>query len=415
MQDRLILELARVSADTSLHLGAVLTFDGPPPGADRLAAHLEARLAGLPELTFRLAGTARRPRWEPDPCFDVRRQLHVYDLPDGRADDPDRVLTAMLGQPLRRDRPLWGVWLVRGAGGYALCYRAHHAFQDGLAAAETCERLFGPPPVVRPRRKGEVLPAVPEQRGRSRRSAVWRDLLPPVRRTARWSPLDRPLSGERVVTTADVELARLHTIGRATGASVNQVCLAAVTATLRAWHPADWSGTAVRDLRATLAINVRSAHEPYRLLGNRGGIANIALPCGEPVPLRALAELREQVTFARLADLGRRHRVLYQKMPYWCGHLGLGRSIDPRYTPLTVADVRMRKPLGFAGQPARTLHPLPVSVPGQPLFIAWSTHRGRLHTTFLADAAVRDHRELSGRWYEAVDALESAVRAGCAP
>ncbi|WP_441249339.1 wax ester/triacylglycerol synthase domain-containing protein [Kitasatospora sp. McL0602] len=418
VQDRIVLELARRGPDPAMHLGLVLLLDGEPPSLGRLAEELAPRLANLPELTFRLGGSARRPRWEPDPAFDLARHLH--ELPGQPAIDGgdgtdgggrDAVLTALLDLPLHRDRPLWGIWLVRRPGGFALCYRAHHAFQDGLAAVETVERLFGPP--ARQKQPRSSAAAEPDRPPRWNADLL-RELLPPVRRTARWSALASPPSGERAAYTADVDLARLHRISRATRANVNQICLAVLAAALRAWHPADWSAPGP-GLCATLAVSVRAADHPYRLLGNCSGVARVPLPCPEASPLGRLRLLQEQVTFARFAELGRRHRVLYQRMPYWCGSLSLSRSIDPRFTPLTLADVRLRRELEFAGAPVGAVLPLPVSVPGQPLFVAWTTHRRRLYTTFLADAGVPGAGALPGLWEQELDALAAEAEAARIP
>ncbi|MFI6418138.1 wax ester/triacylglycerol synthase domain-containing protein [Streptomyces sp. NPDC050842] len=149
MLDRLSLDMAALHAtDSALHLGALVTLEGEPPSREEVSEQLRRRVARLPELAHRLAGRPGRPHWEPDPRFDPDR--HLYELP-GSA-DPAAVLAELLRQPLPRDRPLWGVWLVRRVGGgYGLCYRAHHAFQDGAAAVATLERLLGPDEAPRPR------------------------------------------------------------------------------------------------------------------------------------------------------------------------------------------------------------------------------------------------------------------------
>ncbi|MER5641773.1 wax ester/triacylglycerol synthase domain-containing protein [Kitasatospora sp. NPDC002227] len=397
VQDRLLLKLARRAPDAAMHLGFTLLLDGPPPSLAELRRALATRVAALPELRLRLAErSGRRPRWEPDQDFEIGR--HVYQLPGLDDPGPAAALAATLDHALPRDRPLWSVSLLRRPGGYALGYRAHHAFQDGLAAAETVEALFGPP--LKPRPAGPAPDRPPRWD-----AELLRELLPPPRRGPHWSALDSGLSGARTAHPVEADLARLYAVGRATGANIHQLCLALLTATLRAWHPADWAGPGP-GLRATVAVSVRPPDDPYRLLGNCSGVAGVPLPCPEADPLGQLELLREQVTFARYAELGRRHRVLYQRMPYWCGSLSLNRSIDPRRTPLTLADVRLRRELSFAGTPVNAVLPIPVSVPGQPLFVGWTTHRGRLHTTFLADTALPGAERLPQLWQEALATLE---------
>ena len=427
VRDRLILDIARRGPDSALHLGGVLLFAGTPPTMDELAAHLAARLLSAPELTYRLAGTARQPAWTPDPSFDVTRHIHRVTVPGSVPRAPDATLRAVLDQPLDRDGPLWGVWLVEGegagagagagagegegeGGGFALCYRAHHAFQDGRAAAETIERLFGPQ--THESCAPQAAQLVPAPVRKDWGLTLLKDLLPPVRPAASWPALTAASGTGRTAVTGSCDLAPLHAISRTTRATVTQICLAAVTGALRAWHPETWAGARGRSLRATFAISLRTADDPLRLLGNHGGVATVPLPCGEPSPLRHLSLLQREVTHTRLSALGRRHRVLFDRLPYWCGRIGLNRGIDPRYVPLTLADVRTRARLTWAGQTPVALFPIPVSVPGQPLFVAWTTFGGRLHVTFVGDAAVPGLDRLPALWRAGLAALGERAREG---
>ncbi|WP_369144086.1 wax ester/triacylglycerol synthase domain-containing protein [Streptomyces sp. R44] len=403
--DRLSLDVAELHAtDSALHLGGLVVLDGEPPSRERVLEHLRGRVGRLPELAHRLAGSPRRPRWEPDPGFDP--DDHLYELSGGA--DPLTVVAGLLRQPLSRERPLWGIWLVRGVGDgrWGLCYRAHHAFQDGAAAVATLERLLGP----------EEPPPARGLSFRAPRPVDWAAVLPefrPPRRVTWWPTLDIPPAQAYAAGFADVDTARLHALGRLTGATVPQLCLALTTEALRAWHPDGWGpdgpghGLA---LRANLGIGVRDPDDPRPLLGNRVAVAGVDLPCGEPDPARRLARLGQALDHARLARLADAHRVILRRLPYGIGRLALSRSIDARYTPLSVADLRVRRPLGFAGTPATGVYALPVMVPGQPLFVAWVTHRRRLHVTFLTDRALPGAERLPEAWESAL--AEHERRAG---
>ncbi|MEU4105527.1 wax ester/triacylglycerol synthase domain-containing protein [Streptomyces tanashiensis] len=405
--DRLSLDVAALHAtDSALHLGGLVVLEGEPPSRVRVLEHLRRRVGLLPELAHRLSGGPGRPRWEPDPGFDPDR--HLYESAGGAG--PSALAAELLRQPLPRDRPLWGLWLVRRAGGgrWALCYRAHHAFQDGAAAVATLERLLGPEEAPR----GRALTFRPP------RPVDWAAVLPefrPARRVTWWPALDAPPAQAYTAAFADVDMARLHALGRRTGATVPQLCLALTTEVLRALHPDGWGpdgpghGLA---LRANLGISVRDPDDPRPHLGNRVAVAGVDLPCGEPDPDERLDRLGRALDHTRLARLADAHRVVLRKLPYRIGRLTLSRSVDARYTPLGVADLRVRRPLGFAGTPATGVYALPVMVPGQPLFVAWVTHRRRLHVTFLADRSLAGAERLPEAWESALVAHERRAEAG---
>ncbi|WP_406058014.1 wax ester/triacylglycerol synthase family O-acyltransferase [Streptomyces sp. NBC_01077] len=404
--DRLSLDVAALHAtDSALHLGGLVVLDGEPPSRARFLDHLRRRLDLLPELAHRPAGSARRPLWEPDPRFDPDR--HLYELPGST--DLAAVTAELLRQPLPRDRPLWGLWLVhRAGGGYGLCYRAHHAFQDGAAAVATLERLLGSEGLPRPRALAFRTP----------RPVSWAAVLPefrPPRRVTWWSALDTPPSQAYAAGFADVDTARLHGLGRLTGATVPQLCLALTTEALRAWHPHDWDPGGRghgRELRTNLGIGIRDPEDPHPLLGNRVAVAGVGLPCGEPDRARRLDRLGRALDPARLARLADAHRVVFRKLPYRIGRLTLARSVDARSTPLSVADLRVRQPLGFDGVPASGVYALPVMVPGQPLFVAWVVHRRRLHVTFLTDSALAGADRLPEAWLAALGEYERLAEGG---
>ncbi|UCM90394.1 wax ester/triacylglycerol synthase domain-containing protein [Streptomyces marincola] len=402
--DRFFLDLGRRDGDLDWQLGALLTFPGTPPAPAEVAAHLAGRVADAPELTYRPAGAGRHAHWAADPDFDAARHVQVLDLPAGEGPLADRMLTALLDRPAAAGRPLWDVWLIRDERAFGLCYRAHHGFQDGLAAARTVEWFFG----TRQRRPMAGPEGPPPAVPLGRRVAALRHVLPLPRRPARWSALAAPLSGRRAARTAEVGLPRLYAIGRATGSGVTQVCLAAVAAMLRDGHPADFAAPA-DGLSAILGLVGRRPAETFPRLGNRAAGAQVPLPCGEPSAARRLELLAAHTAFDRLAERAR-HGGALLGLPYRLARRGLVRALDPRFAPLAVSDVRTRGPLAFRGTAADAVHPLPVGSARARLFVAWTAYRGRLHVTFLGDAALPGLADLPARWHRALDALARAAR-----
>ncbi|MDT3396013.1 wax ester/triacylglycerol synthase family O-acyltransferase [Streptomyces sp. B1866] len=399
--DRALLDESRFGGGC-MHLGAVLLFDGDPPGLDALAAHLTERLPLAPELTFRAAGTARRPRWEPDPAFDVRNHLHLAAPAPGPGPLADRVINAMLGLPLDPGRPLWGLWAVPTGHGHALCYRAHHGYQDGQAAARTVRTLFAPSP-SRPTRR-PTTPPVPRLE-----PGVVRDVLPLLRRPARWSALDAPPGSRRLATTTDTDLTRLKAIARTTSTTVNQVCLALVTSLLRGCFPRDWPHPR-QTVRTAMGLSLRSPRAPYPCLGNQSGADHIALPCGEPSAPRRLEILRERITPEHLAQVRRHQAALLGRLPRWSGKFVVRVSTHPRFVQLAVVDIRGRTSVAFGGRQAQAVYALPPWIPRQPLMITWITYRDRLHATFLASDEFAGRTLLADLWHQAVDDLGREAR-----
>ncbi|GAV39733.1 wax ester/triacylglycerol synthase domain-containing protein [Streptomyces acidiscabies] len=393
-RDRLILEIAAHGPDPRLHLGALLTFPGPPPTPEQLADHVRGR---LPELTFK--ADPERRHWIPDSGYDPRAHIHTLTVPGDVLEDPAPALNAVLDLPLDPGRPLWGLWICTPAtgDGFALAYRAHHAFQDGRAVAETVDRLFGPSTAHRG--TGTIT-------GSAKSAALLKDLLPaPRRRPAPWPPAEHMTGAARRAALGTYDVRRLHTVVRATRAGLSHITLAALTGALRAWHPDTWHAASA-PLGATFAVSVRAADDPHRLLGNRGAVAVLPLPCHEPSPAAQLAALRTEASPERLAELAGRHTVLFDHLPYWCARLGLSRTIDPRRVPLALADVRLRTELAWQGRRAHAAFLVPPSVPGQPLFVAWTVHRGHLRVTFLADTGVPGLDALPGHFDDALTCMQ---------
>ena len=132
--------LAVESPSAHMHVGWAATFEPPAgaerPGFDELFAHIAGRLNRAPRYRQRIAPDAlglNAPLWidaeEFDPAEHIHRSAaeHLEDLAD-----------AVLSEPLRRDRPLWEVWIAPDLedGTIGLVGKAHHCMVDGIAAVE---------------------------------------------------------------------------------------------------------------------------------------------------------------------------------------------------------------------------------------------------------------------------------------
>ncbi|POM23324.1 Wax ester synthase-like Acyl-CoA acyltransferase domain protein [Actinomadura rubteroloni] len=423
--DRVVLELAERAAQRSyLHIGGVMLVKGTPPSLGELRRSVAARVHRAPVLGYRLSADQRR--WEPDAGF--RPEDHVSQRRLSSDADLLAEALAVIDEPLPPDRPLWRLVLLhsftladagstsddengggRGeseaTGQYAVCYCAHHAFQDGMAIAATLEALFG----------SRVLP--PPDRTETRAAVrPWQwpapsDLALPVRPTAHWTPAGHSLTGRRRLLSFDMDQAALRSIARTAGVSRNQVCLAILAATLREWTPADWVGPPDRrgrkGLRVAMPVDLR-AEGGGGCLGNQLVVLSVDLPCHLTSPRQMLQYVVAQTRPQRLLRHRALYRVLAPRTPLALTRAMYLRFGDPRYVAMPVTTVRLRQML-INGTPVHRTFAIPPLTPRQPMMIALLQHQGEIICSVLADTAVPGLDLLDDLWQKALARLHEAV------
>jgi WS/DGAT/MGAT family acyltransferase len=123
---------------------------------------------------------------------------------------------------------------------------------------------------------------------------------PPAARTA---VTGETVVAKRAVWSRPIPLADVRTIGRATGATVNDVLLAAVTGALRRYLQAH--GTPVDTVRTFIPFNLRPLDRPVPVtLGNKFGLVFLDLPVGMDDPIGRLRELSRRMTAVKNSPEG---------------------------------------------------------------------------------------------------------------
>ncbi len=271
------------------------------------------------------------PHWIEDPAFDLDRHLVLTSLP---APGGMRELCDLVGtfaaSCLDRDRPLWKVMLVEGLEGdkLALIMKIHHAAMDGGRAAAIAGELLDATPGGRESSPPDE-PWIPDREP----SVPWlaadtlRTLLGKPRRAleaaakvtsavrARGSseppapsddaeaskgplfeapvtPFNRALTPNRSVALVDVAFDDVKAIKSAFETTVNDVVLAACTASLRTWLAAH-GGLPDRPLVATVPVAVR--HEGDQA-ANRVSVIRVHLPIELEDPVERLLTIREETS-----------------------------------------------------------------------------------------------------------------------
>ncbi len=406
--DRVVGWMAEQGADEShMHIGAIMRVDGPPPSLASLRDHVAGRIQHAPVLEYRLGH--RRRWWEPVSGLGVDVAAHVEEMPLRPSADALAAAAAVMRRPLPPDRPLWALTLVHGYASdqYLLCYRTHHMFQDGMSVTATLETLFGNRRLARPGSRPIPRKAPGPAKAKPKHQPF--DLGLPLRRCARWSPIRGPLTRHRTLRTFELDSRTLEAVAHSTGASVNQVCLAALTGALRAWTPRDWSRTAPandrRGLAVAMPVNLRSPDRDGAL-GNHVAVLPVVLACEQESPQRQLESIVAQTQARRILRHRARGRALERFMSYPVARVLFTRFTDPCYLAMVVTTVRVAPGLTVLGSPVRDFLPCPPLAPGQHIVIALTQYGPKVTASLLADNVVPELDRLEACWHQALAGLQ---------
>lgn len=277
------------------------------------------------------------PYWQDDADFDLGYHLQRATVPPpGDQAALQDLVSLLASRQLDFSRPLWQVHLVEeyGAGSALIC-RLHHCIADGLALVHVLLKLTDTEPDA-------PWPALePEPRRRPRRHPVTRMLRPAgaalraarqasgavvhgcqtmradpsrVKELARtgvrgttslakvlllWPDRKTILKGElgvakRAAWSAPIPLQDVKDIGRALGATINDVLLTAMSGALRRYLQDQGQEVDGLSFRAFVPVNLRAPGTEEEL-GNRFGLVFLPLPVGTADPAERLPELKQEM------------------------------------------------------------------------------------------------------------------------
>ncbi|KZB83109.1 hypothetical protein AVL48_36425 [Amycolatopsis regifaucium] len=405
---RSFMYMQHICAPTDLYFGALLQLRGFAPSVDMLRALVSEHLDTPPVLTHRLASTHDGDlRWERDPHFDLR--AHVGELAD-LAVRPEPAHMWLESDP-GRQRPLWRMWLLPGDGdNWGLGYVVHHAAQDGTSMIRTLEQLFGD-------RKTATANAGQSDK---RRSRPWRALravpilLATRKPAAGIATLPTFPGAGRHLTSRTVPLSDLRTISAASGATVGQAHLAALSGAIRRWSPLDFTGRSERDRRRVLPVCVpvdtREPAEGDVTTGNLIGLMPVGLPCGEPDPWRRLRRVMSRASRNRIVTGKSALRALTDDVPVRIAFACLARLGDRRTVALTASSFRSIAPLTVAGTPVDNVIAIPWLPPQHGCFSILTRYKNRATLSVLTAGGPDTSAALADHWVEAVSELREACR-----
>lgn len=248
------------------HVGALLLFEKPRDRPDVVRAIVEAYRGHEPTPPFNYVpdlGGAGLPRFRESTSYDPHYHVQHLALPHGSTYDDLLRLVADLHEPmLDRARPLFRNWFIDGVPGnrFAVYTKVHHAIVDGVSGTK---RLYGS--LSTSARRSVPVPAfaaeLPVHKPRPPRALVDRladlgmaatkqtlalrdvsvtalkkglstllgaDPVGSMPFTAQHGPMNDPLQMARSVATLSLPLDEMHAVGKAWGATLNDLAVTLV-------------------------------------------------------------------------------------------------------------------------------------------------------------------------------------------
>ncbi len=351
------------SPTNRMMITGVMVFADRLPMA-QLKSVISARFLKYPRFTQRVLDIGTQAYWEDAEDFDLGQHVLAAHLP-GRADEDalQDFVSQLASTALDRERPLWQFHLIEKYGkGSALVVRLHHCYADGMALVQVMLSLTDSDKTVR-----HEAPARPERRaapgfleslfsptakGMGQASEIFESALKKVVEFAQHPQTvaeslsskaqsglrevgdfarelgaaitlsddpQTPLKGrltesKRVAWCPPLRLDEVKIVGRALGATVNDVLLACAAGALRSYLQAQGADLEGLQIRASVPVNLRKPDKSTEL-GNHFGLVFVPLPIGLANPHdrlqavgAAMRELKQSnqamVTFGLLSALG---------------------------------------------------------------------------------------------------------------
>ena len=268
------------SRSTPMHVGGLHLYKKPQGAGKDFALQMYEQFRSVEEVAplftrhpSRGITTAGQWVWKEDELFDIDHHVRHSALPQpGRVRELLDLCSRLHGTRLAYERPLWEAHVIEGLkdGRVGLYTKMHHANVDGVSAMRLLQKVLDsdpdrrdmPPPwAKRPARArvqkaqteaersiaGLPVDALRQALGIAADAAGMPNaLINTLRRGARNETaavsfaaprtiLNRQITGARRFAAQDFEIPRLRAVGKATGATINDVVLAMCGGALRTY------------------------------------------------------------------------------------------------------------------------------------------------------------------------------------
>ena len=316
------------SPEMPMHVGSVALFDAPAGGGegwyDAVKAHVTSRMHLAPVFARKLAPMPfdlANPVWIHDDDIDLDYHMRTLVLPKPGTMAQLQALCARLHSSLLdRSRPLWEFYVIEGLadGRLAFYSKVHHAAVDGQAAVALAGSIFDLAPEgrrvkpPRPVRSNRYQLGVAELLGAAvtnqlQQLVQFARLVPPLAGAAwgtakqAWaqrndtdrvklasrlkfappSPFTTPITNQRSFAAVGLPLQEVKAIGKAHGASINDMVLWLCSTALRTYLD-EGRELPTRTLVAGVPVSLRAAGDTTSNNQVSGSLVDLATHEADP-------------------------------------------------------------------------------------------------------------------------------------
>ncbi len=314
----------------SLAIGGISVIDGPMPDYESLKEGIGERILKVPRFRQVLRThflDLGPPEWVEQPNLDLSRHIHRAALPHPGDDEAlFRFAADVMERRLDRERPLWECWIIEGLadGRWAMLMKIHHCIADGIAtmhmisglsdegergtfatgiraAKEAPDKLLSLPSVGRNPltwARGMWQLATSTTSAATLAVAGALEIAGGLLRPAAPSSLAGPITSMRRYSAARVCMADVAQICRESGVTVNDVALAAITASFRAALIRRGMQPQRNSLRTLVPVSIR-ANDAANAADNRVSLMLPFLPVDKEDPADQLRAVHRRLTRAK--------------------------------------------------------------------------------------------------------------------
>ena len=311
-----------------------------------LCRRVEERLLKYRRFRQKVVEDAMGASWVTDRSFDLQRHVQRERLVPGKGQSPRQALEARAAElattPLDPAHPLWQLHLiedypdVEGRRGSAMIARIHHCIADGIALISVMLSITdgGKPPPERAQKpddekdwlsdavlkpitdvaikaiglygdgvaKSVELLSKPQQPlfGSVEMALTGAQVVKDVAALALMpddSPTrlkGKPGTSKRVAWCEPIPLDDVRSVGKALGASINDVLLACAAGAIGGYLAAKDEDPTGKEIRAMVPVNLRPLEKAHQL-GNRFGLVPLVLPIGIANPVQRVYAVRRRM------------------------------------------------------------------------------------------------------------------------